>query len=364
MGYKGEVRPLPHYYVTSMNAVNPDGLKHISGTPGDLVWDISTSAEWQHTTKNKPTEAADHGHKIGTYWKVQSLSDANLNIKQLTDLQATLDPMVEQMEEGDREALKSSIQEMITPKMVSVTPGGSLPEPWELNEKCPVCDSTRPGIWTAGEKCTHDFHQFFGHSRKYETIPLTCILCKKSVTNDQTKLKKCPECKECCDSCDDSKPWWTGDLLGHPVYHNVTRFEARREALRLMHSNPEGWEYKKNVSRKYKSEHWYGKKLTNYMSAVIMKGDGDCKWQISVNILLKTGDEKDSWYVFQLATSNDEDMIGGEYKPSFKMDKICMINFCEICRRSRRHGRKKRSNCRTCRKEVSPLKVEKVLSCC
>merc|ERR1711964_386077 len=258
--------------------------------------------------------------------------------------------------------------EIFIPKLMSVMPN-MLPAQYK---KCPRCKGERAeSDRKDGENrkgrygCKHDFHTFFTSGRDtHETIPLTCILCKKSVTNDQTKLKKCPECKECCDSCDDSKPWWTGDLLGHPVYHNVTKFEARREALRLMHSNPEGWEYKKNVSRKYKSEHWYGKKLTNYMSAVIMKGDGDCKWQISVNILLKTGDEKDSWYVFQLATSNDEDMIGGEYKPSFKMDKICMINFCEICRRSRRHGRKKRSNCRTCRKEVSPLKVEKVLSCC
>merc|ERR1711964_174615 len=207
--------------------------------------------------------------------------------------------------------------EIFIPKLVSVMPN-MLPAQYK---KCPRCKGERAESDSKdGENrkgrygCKHDFHTFFTSGRDtHETIPLTCILCKKSVTNDETKLKKCPKCKECCDSCDDSKPWWTGDLLGPPDYHNVTQFEARREALRLMHSNPQGWVSRHQECRpayEKRSPIWYGKRLNNYMTAVIEKDNAfeDSKWKIMV--LYKFTEIN---HYFLLATSDD---MLGEYQVS------------------------------------------------
>merc|ERR1711964_430823 len=146
-------------------------------------------------------------------------------------------------------------REMITPKLVSVRPS-KLPAAYESGEKCPKCDATRADFGenedNSGKNgCKHDFHMFFSGN-------------------------KMPH-KE--------------DNLRHPDYGNITYFEARREALRIMYSNPHGWVYKhqeckpswSDFSTKPRCPHWYGKELNKYMYAYIARVSEDSKWQIMIH---------------------------------------------------------------------------------
>lgn len=198
---------------------------------------------------------------------------------------------------------KSSPPQKQYPLVVSVTPS-RLPELAKYDERCPECGLKRH--WCdypdKSNGCRHDFHQYFPHRPAQ------------------------------------------GDKLRHSVGGNLTYFEARREALRLMHRNPLGWVYKHKLCRPYwdetRSPHWYGKRLNDNMYAVISKDFArkDTIWEISIHYQFP-----DIGSFFELATS--ENMLG-EYTQSQEKSETCTVAVDKVT---------SRDNCRVCMEKPKNL---------
>merc|ERR1711964_304005 len=197
-------------------------------------------------------------------------------------------------------ASESKPELSVKPSMLSVGTFRNTNKP--ENALCPECSGKRPKNRACDQDflklrhCPHDFHKFFGDWELGHYY----------------------------------RPWGSQNV-------NVTRFEARCEALTELYNNPLGWKYKpKDISPKTvrAEDQWYGKRLNDHMFAVIQKGDNKgqldpfmihCKWQICVHNEFPKADE-----ILQLATSNNEDVLGEYKQTQAAHNKICMDKDTEL----------------------------------
>jgi len=133
------LNPFPHYYIYPMKkgqrGIELNGNTQPIQAGSDTKFHLFATSEWAYTANDENFTGVDHTqairnrmirnypHMITGKWEVDCLSDANLSLEELNALKQICEDensMVSQMKEGDREALKSTILEMITPPPLAI----------------------------------------------------------------------------------------------------------------------------------------------------------------------------------------------------------------------------------------------------